>query len=151
MVCAQCGTVADVGSRRCVTCDSELPDFTAVVTADVTIGLSTDAMLTREGPVSSADTLAPGHKFGTRYTILKKLGAGVMGAVYQAWDDYKARDSRLRRDGDQDPARHVRRRRRPFGRLRVTPSRVEGRPAPAVRAGSPRGRRAESPQHRRRP
>jgi serine/threonine protein kinase len=28
-----------------------------------------------------------GQKIGTRYTIIKLLGVGGMGAVYQAWDD----------------------------------------------------------------
>jgi serine/threonine protein kinase/tetratricopeptide (TPR) repeat protein len=31
--------------------------------------------------------LVPGQKIGARYTIIKLLGLGGMGAVYQAWDD----------------------------------------------------------------
>jgi eukaryotic-like serine/threonine-protein kinase len=39
------------------------------------------------GGPTAATTLAPGFKLGARYTIIKLLGRGGMGAVYQAWDD----------------------------------------------------------------
>jgi serine/threonine protein kinase/Tfp pilus assembly protein PilF len=35
---------------------------------------------------SAAGTLAPGHTLGTRYQIIRTIGEGGMGCVYQAWD-----------------------------------------------------------------
>jgi serine/threonine protein kinase/tetratricopeptide (TPR) repeat protein len=90
MFCAQCGTEADPASRRCVKCDTDLTgghSSAAPSTGEVTMTPPPDAVLTYSPALTSADTLVPGQKFGTRYTIIKKLGVGGMGAVYQAWDD----------------------------------------------------------------
>ncbi len=46
------------------------------------------ATLTPPGvPVMPGSPLAPGTSFGSRYHIIRLLGMGGMGAVYQAWDD----------------------------------------------------------------
>ena len=46
------------------------------------------ATLTPPGvPVMPGSPLAPGTAFGSRYHIIRLLGMGGMGAVYQAWDD----------------------------------------------------------------
>lgn len=89
MFCAQCGTEANPASRRCVKCDSDLSGWfpsASPSTGEVTTATPSGGVLTHR-PVSAGDTLVPGQKFGTRYTIIKKLGAGGMGAVYQAFDD----------------------------------------------------------------
>jgi tetratricopeptide (TPR) repeat protein len=90
MVCGQCGTVAPPAARRCARCDSDLSlsgDTRGPFNSD---SLTSPAAVRGASPAPSTadgDGLQPGQKFGTRYTIIKKLGAGGMGAVYQAWDD----------------------------------------------------------------
>jgi len=39
------------------------------------------------GAPTQAGLLSPGQAFGSRYHIIRPLGVGGMGAVYQAWDD----------------------------------------------------------------
>ena len=95
MICPRCGSATVAGSNRCSRCN-------ATFDPSVPVALLTPPPASDETPTQFIDPtretssripasavngpLQPGQAFGSRYHIVRTLGIGGMGAVYEALD-----------------------------------------------------------------
>jgi len=76
------------GTRGVVASDATVTGWTTPSPVDADMTSAGDSRPPTPAAISlSKGPLSPGEAFGARYHIIRELGVGGMGAVYQAWDD----------------------------------------------------------------